>query len=217
MILPDVSYSPNYSRPFLIIGKPPKAVGRELVDDRLYIWSLWFTWWLSTCCLSLVKCLLSLFNSLHTLHFEALVLPLFCGYFRRSYYSLWLACSLVFSLSRNTLEVLWLRKNLWAVHKLDDWSLWEVFFPLILRCSCQIPRWYSCGHFPCPVSQRPPAPHLSLWCSCLWLYFSLALEWALYFTALKQSKIPSALFYLTFRFTGIWAWPSCLDWISHCF
>lgn len=49
VIFHEISYSPNYSRSLLrIIRKQPRAVGRELVDDLLYIWSLSFTQLLST-------------------------------------------------------------------------------------------------------------------------------------------------------------------------
>lgn len=48
-----------------IIRKQPKAIGRELVDDLLYIQSLLLSCSVP-CLLSLVKCLLSLFNFSYT-------------------------------------------------------------------------------------------------------------------------------------------------------
>ena len=116
MILPEVSYSPNYSRLFLrIIGKPPKAVGRELVDDRLYIWSLWLTWWPSTLLPLPSQVPLSLFNFLHTVPLWS---PQFClvlWLFVEVLISLWLACSLVFSKQETCQRLCGFCKNFWAV------------------------------------------------------------------------------------------------------
>lgn len=116
MILPEVSYSPNYSRLFLrIIGKPPKAVGRELVDDRVYIWSLWLTWWPSTLLPLPSQVPLSLFNFLHTVPLWS---PQFClvlWLFVEVLISLWLACSLVFSKQETRQRLCGFCKNFWAV------------------------------------------------------------------------------------------------------
>lgn len=115
--------------------------------------------------------------------------------------ALWLDCSLV-SLGRESCLRLC---GLWPI----VWFFFvrNVFVTLLLSHSqVVLCRWAGLCFPAAPVPLQ--ASHCALWLACPWMSPS--------FWPLKQDKI-LALLYLSFRITWIWAWPSCLNWISHCF